>query len=36
MINRSIHKAVEKAIIAGIHKNGHDIFYRSQNTLGCY
>ena len=36
MVNQAVHEAVRDALIKGIQANGYDIFYRSQDTLGCY
>jgi len=36
MVPKEIHNLIKDGIIAGIQKNGEYIFYRSQDTLGCY
>ena len=36
MIPSDVQKAIKTALIQGIQQNGNRIFYRSQDTVGCY
>ena len=36
MISSDLKNAIKKALIQGIQDNGSRIFYRSQDTVGCY
>jgi len=36
MIPSTLQAAIKRALIQGIHANGNKIYYRSQDTVGCY